>query len=93
MPVEQLMEHGAGHRDEIADQGETGCQHAHRRPVERMPQLLGALHHRAAVTVLGHQGQKPVAQGRRRPEQEVPENHRKKTLVRLPQQVALHALE
>ncbi|MNC74088.1 hypothetical protein D3C75_1253820 [compost metagenome] len=57
MPVEQLMEHDPGHRDKIADQGETGRQHAYRRPVERMPQLFGALYHRTVVPMLDDQGQ------------------------------------
>ncbi|MCY1445406.1 hypothetical protein D9M71_619170 [compost metagenome] len=41
----------------------------------------------------GGQGQQPISQGCGRTEQEIPENHRKKALVGLPQQVALHPFQ
>ncbi|MOA50904.1 hypothetical protein D3C78_1739810 [compost metagenome] len=43
--------------------------------------------------MLRGQGQQAITQGRHRTEQEIPENHREKTLVCLPHQIALHPLQ
>ena len=58
-----------------------------------MSQLLGTLNQLRVFTVLRRQRQQAIAQGRHRAQQEVPKNHRKKALIRLPQQMALHFLK
>ncbi|MNQ96747.1 hypothetical protein D3C85_1123640 [compost metagenome] len=87
------MQHHPTHRNKIANQGKTRRQQPHRHPIKRMAQLSSTLDHRRVLPMLLGQGEQPVTQGSDRPQQEVPENHRKKTLVRLPQQMPFDPLQ
>ncbi|MCY1249647.1 hypothetical protein D9M72_631990 [compost metagenome] len=58
-----------------------------------MTQLPGALDQRRVFPVFFGQRQQPITQRRDRPQQEVPENHRKKALVGLPQQMPFDLLQ
>ena len=87
------MQHHPADRDEVADQCQTRRQQAHRHPIEGMTQLCSTLDQRRIAAVLFGQHQQAISQCRHRPEEEVPEDHREETLIRLPQQMPLHLLK
>src|SRR3989338_6820697 len=87
------MQQGAADAGEVADHSKAGSQYTHRQPVQAVAYLDCCLTQGWQRGMFTGQGDQPICQCRQRPKQRIPEDHRKETLVSLPHQMPLYALE